>query len=290
MSARALGLLLCCVSTAAADTPANRPFAIEVDRADAPPGRTELGFDGGAPLDGTLGVTLATGWLEDPIALGSIQPVRRRQTVGIGAAVALGTSIVLDARLSGSHQIGDRLGTRPLDRWVGHDVRAGARIHVVGNATRAAFVRVDAGLPTGDAGDFAGDESWHLSWRLIGRLALPASITLAATAGIRLRGREVLVGDKLLGDEGILAAGIVVPLPALPPLWCEQGLALTAEVAAILGNDVGMGQGPSPVEARLGAITRPTAGITIGVRAGTGLDDEIGAPAFRATVELTYAR
>jgi hypothetical protein len=168
-------------------------------------------------------------------------------------------------------------------------MRLGVRLHVAGNATRAAFVRVDGSLPIGDAGDFAGDESWSLAWRLIGRVSL-SHVVLAASAGIRIRGREVLVGDKLVGDEGILAAGIVVPMPAVPPLWCEQGLALTAEVAAILGNDVGMGQGPSPVEARLGVIGRPTAELTIGVRAGAGLDDEIGAPAYRATLELTYAR
>lgn len=273
-----------------ADTPLARPEAIDVDRDDAPAGRTELGFDGGAPVDG-LGITLATSWLEAPIQLaGDLEPVRRRETLSLGAAIALGTSIVFDARLAAAHQIGEPLGTgHALDTWVSTDLRLGARIHVVGNPTRAAFVRVDASLPTGDDGDFAGDESWALSWRLIGRISLPR-LVLAATAGIRLRGREVLVGDKLVGDEGILAAGVVVPLPAVSPLWCDDGFALTAEIAAVLGNDVGMGQGPSPVEARAGVVARPTANITIGARTGAGLNDEIGAPRFRATLELTYAR
>lgn len=287
MTRRALVGIVLAATEAAADTPVNRPYAIDIDRADAPPGRTELGFDGGAPVAG-LGITLAAGWLEEPIALDDLQPVRRRQTLALGAALALGTSVVVDARLSAAHQVGDRLGTRPLDRWVGNDLRIGARIRVAGNAARAALVRVDGTLPVGDAGDFAGDESWSLSWRLIGRLSL-SRVVLAATAGIRLRGREVIVGDTLVGDEGILAAGIVVPLPAVPPLWCEDGLALAGEVAAILGNDVGMGQGPSPVEARLGVIARPTAALAIGVRAGAGLNDEIGAPALRASLEVTYA-
>ena len=57
-----------------------------------------------------------------------------------------------------------------------------------------------------------------------------------------------------------------------------------------IGNDVGMGTGPSPAEARFGVIGRPTAEITIGTRVGFGLNDQIGAPQFRATIELTYAR
>ena len=86
------------------------------------------------------------------------------------------------------------------------------------------------------------------------------------------------------------ATGVVVPLPALRPLWCEQGMQVTAEITGVLGNDVGMGQGPSPVEARVGVVARPTPSVTIGVRAGTGVNDEIGAPRLRATLELSFAR
>ena len=269
-----------------ADKPLDRPTAIDVDRGDTPPGRTELGFDGGAPVHG-FGITLATTWLEEPITFGDLQPVRRRESVSLGGAIALGTSIVVDARLGGAHQVGDRLGGGPLDRWVATDLALGGRVHVVGNVTRSAFVRVDVGLPTGSDTDFAGEASWTLAWRLIGRAAF-GPVTLAGTAGIRLRGREVIVGDRLVGDEGVLAAGVVWQLPALQPLWCAQGMALTAEVAGILGNDVGMGEGPSPVEARAGVVARPTSQLTVGVRAGAGINDEIGAPKFRATLELTF--
>ncbi|MDQ3334337.1 MAG: hypothetical protein M4D80_04185 [Myxococcota bacterium] len=276
-------------SRASADKPIDRPQAIDVDRGDTPAGRTELGFDGGAPVTG-FGITLATTWLEEPIAFGDIRPVRRRETVMLGGAIALGTSIVLDAQVAAAHQIGERLGDgTDLDRWVATDPRVGARIHVVGNAMRAAFVRVDLALPTGDDGDFAGDASWALAWRLIGRIRL-GTVTLAATAGIRLRGQEVIVGDRLVGDEGIFGVGAIVQLPALRPLWCEEGMKLTAEVTGILGNDVGMGQGPSPVEARVGVVARPSGSVTIGVRAGRGLTEEIGAPSSRVTVELTYQR
>ena len=288
MSSRPALILLALVSSAHADKPLERPEAIDVDRADTPAGRTELGFDGGAPVAG-WGATLSTGWLERPIAFGDLRPVRRREALVVGGALALGT-IVIDAQLGAAHQIGDRLGTRALDNWVSTDFRLGGRVHVVGDAARSAFVRVDVTLPTGDDGDFAGEASWSVAWRLIGRITVPAGIVVAASAGIRLRGQEVIVGDRLVGDEGILAIGAVVPLPALQPLWCAEGVKLTGEVVAIVGNDVGMGEGPSPVEARVGVVTRPTANITIGVRAGAGIDDEIGAPRYRGTLELTYAR
>jgi hypothetical protein len=269
--------VLVLVSTAHAEKPLARPEAIQVDRDEAPAGRTELGFDGGAPLAG-WGATIGFGWLEQPIAYGAL-----------GGAIALGTSIVVDARIAAAHQIGDRLGTSALDKWVSTDLHAGGRIHVAGNATRSVFVRVDATLPTGDDGDFAGEASWSLAWRIVGRLDLER-VVLAASGGIRLRGREVIVGDRLVGDEGVLAAGVVVPVPALQPLWCSEGLKLSGEVVGVVGNDVGMGTGPSPAEARFGVIGRPTPELTIGARAGFGLNDQIGAPQFRATLELTYAR
>jgi hypothetical protein len=275
-------------TAARADTPLAKPEAIDVDRLDTPPGRTELSFDGGAPLAGPLAITLATHWLERPIELANLEPVRRRQTVTLGAAFALAPSIIIDARIGAAHQIGDRLGTHALDRWVSTDLRLGARAQVAGTPARGVFLRADLGLPTGDDGDFAGDAKWSLAWRLIGRLTTRAGV-LAATAGIRLRGAEVQVGDKLVGDELLLALGTAIPLPAVRPLWCRDGVKLTAELVAIIGDDVDMREGPTPVEARAGIVTRPTAELTIGVRAGAGLTDEIGSPRYRATLELTYA-
>ena len=285
---RSLLFVFCFVSTSArADTPLDKPEAIDVDRIETPAGRSELSFDGGAPLAG-FGATIAMHWLEKPIELGDLEPVRRRQTLVLGGAFALAQSIVVDARIGAAHQIGDRLGNT-LDKYVSTDLRAGVRLRVAGTEHRAVFVRADVGFPTGDDGDFAGDASWSLAWRLIGRITAPADIVLAASAGIRLRGREVQVGDKLVGDEFLAAIGVAVPLPALRPLWCAGGVKLTAEAIAIIGDDVDMREGPSPVEARAGVVTRPTDELTIAVRGGIGLDDEIGSPQFRASIELTYA-
>ncbi len=280
---------------ARADAPRDTPTAIEVDRDAAPPGRTEFGFDGGAPVGG-WGATLGAGWLERPITFttadGTTLPVRRRQTLALGGALAIGAAVAIDARVAAAHQVGDRLrpgDPRPLDRFVLGDLRIGARVRVTGSARRAMFVRGELTLPTGDDGDLAGEASWTVAWQLAGRLTLWRGIIAAAAAGIRLRGAEVLIGDRLAGDELTGALGVAVPIPPLRPLWCgAEQVKLTAEAAIALGDDVGAGRGPSPAEARLGLVTLPRPGIAIGVRLARGLTDEIGAPRARLSLELTY--
>lgn len=299
--ALALAALVAVLAPAApaarADTPRQTPAAIEVDRAAAPPGRTELGFDGGAPVDG-WGATVGLGWLERPLTLaaagGAILPVRRRETIAIGGAIALGRSVVADARFTAAHQVGDRLRPaepRALDRHVLGDLRLGARARVTGDARRAMFVRGELTLPTGDDGDFAGEASWSLAWQLVGRLVLPRGITVAGAAGLRLRGAEVVIADRLVGDELTGALGVAIPIPPLRPLWCDaEQVKLTAEAVIAIGDDVGVGRGPSPAEARLGLVTRPRpgSGLALGLRLARGLTDEIGAPRARLTLELTY--
>ena len=301
--AAAAGCLVALVAPARADTPRNTPAAIDVDRDAAPAGRIGFGFDGGEPVD-AWGVSLAGSWLEQPIDLAAgafgpgtraSQPVRRRQTVALGAAIALGDRIVLDVRLRGSHQVGERLAAAgdpaPLAHFVFHDLRVGGRVRVAGNDDRAAFLRAEATLPTGPTGDdaqFAGDARWTAAWSLIGRARLPYDLAIAATAGIRLHGAEVIVGNRLVGDELFAAAGVAVPLP-IDPLRSPTGPArATLELIGSYGDHVGTRSGPDPLEARLGAIVQPWPALSIGAHAGIGLDDQIGAPAFRAILELGW--
>ncbi len=290
---RAAAFVLLASATAHADLPRDAPTEIELDRGEAPPGRTEFGFDGGAPLEG-WGVTIGAGWLEHALTLeplaGDVDAVRRRETGSIGGALALGASIVLDGRFMASHQVGDRLGdSRALDRWVLNDLRFGVRFRVVSKPRGAVFVRGDLTVPTGDSGDFAGEPSWSLAWRLIVRATLPGGVVAAASAGIRFRGEEVIVVDRLVGNEFFAAVGAALPLPPIRPLWCiADQVKLTGELTGVLGDDVGMGRGPSPIEARFGVVTQPLPSITIGIRAGIGVPGQIGAPRFRAMLELTY--
>jgi len=269
--------LVLLATPAFADVPLDTPTATEVDRDTTPPGGGELGFDAGSPLD-TWAVSLATSYLDRPIALGSA--VRRRETLVLGGALALGPSVVVDGRFPLSHQVGERLresgSAAKLDRFVPGDLRFGVRLHVA----HPVFLRGELALPTGDAHDFAGESSWMASWGLIGRFELPGDVVLAGGAGVRLRGDEVLIGDRVVGDELYGAAGAIVHV--------APALALGGDIAAVLGDKVRGVKGPYPAEVHAGVIGTPRPDLELSLRAGIGLDDEIGAPRFRVTLQLVY--
>ena len=295
-AAWALGLAAAVAGPARADTPVDRPEAIEVDRVTPPPGRVEFGFDGGAPV-GAWAIGLQLGSLDTPIVLRAgplrVPAVARRETAALGGALALGPSIVLDARLPLSHQTGARwqgLGDdRPLARWVAGDLELGARLRVAAPGRLAVFLRGDLTLPTGADHDFAGEAAWTAAWRLIARAALPHDVVLAATGGILLRGAEVQVADRVVGDELHAAIGATVGLPPALRLWCHPDqLRLAAELDAIVGDSVAGQRGPSPVEAAIGVIGRPRPSLAIGARIGAGIGDQIGAPALRAMLEVAW--
>jgi hypothetical protein len=271
--------LLLAAAPAFADVPLDTPTATEVDRDTTPPGGGELGFDAGSPLD-TWAASLETSYVDRPIALGSA--VRRRETVVLGGALALGPSVVVDGRFPLSHQIGERLregdfdSTARLDRFVPGDLRFGVRLHVA----HPVFLRGELALPTGDAHDFAGESSWMASWGLIGRFEPADGVVIAGGAGVRLRGDEVLIGDRVVGDELFGAAGAIVHV--------APALALGGDIAAVLGDKVLGVKGPYPAEVHAGVVGNPLPNVELSVRAGIGLDDEIGAPRFRVTLQLVY--
>jgi hypothetical protein len=291
-------MLLVSVTNASAENPIDRPTAVDIDRDSSPPGRPEFGFDGGAPLDGGWAASVQLGWLEGPVSFQfepsteRVEPVTRRHTVFLGGALALGEGALVELRLPIARQTGDFFPApgvdRKLDTWVVGDLHLAGRARVASRPSFSVFVRADVGFPTGDEDNFAGDSGWNLAWSLIGRFALPAGITVAATGGIRLRGDEVLVGDRVVSNELFAATGISVPIPPIHPLWCvREQVTLSAEVVGVLGDRVAGAKGPSPVEARVGLVTHPRDNITLGFRVGTAVVDEIGAPRWRALVELT---
>jgi hypothetical protein len=291
---RALALVALLAATAWGETPLARPEAIEVDRDAPPPGRVELGFDGGAPLDG-LAVGAQVGYVSDPITVRTsaltVHPVHRRETIALGGALGLG-SIVVDVRIPVAHQVGTRLAglgdDHPLDRWVLGDVALGVRLGVAERGALHAFVRGELTLPSGDDDSFAGAASWTGAIQLIARASLPG-VVLAATGGIRLRGSEVQVADRVVGNELFGGVGAVVGLPPVWGLWCKADqLGVAGELVGVLGDKLGGQRGPSPVEARLAVIGHPLPELAIGVRAGLGLNDQIGAPQLRAMLEVAW--
>lgn len=293
---RALVLVCAAAGAAHAQTPLARPEAIDVDRDPTPPGQAELGFDGGAPI-GNWALGAELGLLEHPIRFHTVgiktYPVLRRETVALGGAIALGDDVIVDARMPLAHQVGQRLeflgDERSLDAWVPEDLTLGARVHVMTRGPVAVFVRADLTVPTGDDYDFAGDARWTAAWMGIARMTLPHDLVLAATGGIRLRGREVVVADQLVGDELLWAVGGTIGIPPFLPLWCKpEQLKASAEVVGIAGDRVNHMTGPSPIEGRIGLIGRIRPQYGIAVRAGTHLDDDVGAPAFRLSIDLVY--
>jgi len=292
--ALALGLLAV-AAPAYGDTPVPRPEAIEVDREAPPPGRAEFGFDGGAPV-GAWAASVQLGYVDEPIQLGTpsltIFPVRRRETVALGGAITLGDRLVADARMPLAHQVGDRLNglgdDAPLDRWVAGDLALGARIRITDTDVVQTFARFAVTIPTGNDDQFAGEAKWTYASSLIGRLTL-RDVVVAANAGILVRGAEVQVGDRVVGDELMGGLGVAVALPPIAGLWCERNpLRVTGELDGELADHSSGVRGASPAEARLGFVGRPIPSLAISVRAGLGLDDQIGSPRFRAMVEIAW--
>lgn len=281
---------------ARADTPVNRPEATDVDRDVTPPGRVEFGFDGGAPVD-TFGLGVQLGYLDRPLRLhtpyAQTFPVDHRETLVLGGALAVGSSVVVDARMPMAHQIGARwqgMGDdRPLDRWVPGDLALGARLRVAARGGFAAFLRGGVTLGTGDDHDFAGEPKWTAEWLLIARVEPAPGVVVAATGGIHVRNAEVQLADRLLGDELVGAVGATYAVPPIAGLWdTPDQLRLAAELDGVLGDRVGSQRGPSPAEARLGVIGKPFEALAVGARVGFGLDDQIGSPELRVTLELAW--
>ncbi len=297
MAMRALVVIALFASAAHADTPSMRPEAIEVDRDMTPPGQGELGFDGGAPI-GDWALSARGQFLWRPLQFNaknapSTHPVDRRETLTLGAAIALGDSVILDGRMPLSHQFGARLqgftDDRMLDAWVPSDLVLGARLHAMTRGPIAAFVRAEVTIPTGDDYDFAGAPSWTAAWMGIARATLPADIVIAAQVGIRLRGKETVVANQLVGDELFWAVGATVGIPPLCSWWCKPDqLEATAELVGVVGDNVDHMRGPSPIEARIGVIGRIRPPYAIAVHAGTHLNDAVGAPELRASIDLVY--
>jgi len=296
MKLASLAVTYALVATAQADTPVARPEAFEADRDAPPPGQGELGFDAGGPV-GRWAASVQLGYLDRPFRLHTQQietfPIRRRETFALGGAFAIGSALLVDARFPLVHQVGDRfmgLGDEtPLDRFVIGDLGIGVRLRIVSRDTLAVFARGQLTLPTGDDFDFAGEARFTAAWMMIGRFMPIEGLVIAANAGVRFRAAEVMVADRLLGDELTGALGATYELPAWPGLWCEANhMRATAEVVGVLGNNVAGKRGPSPVEARIGWIGEIRSWLHFAVRVGKGLDDQIGAERFRALFELIY--
>jgi hypothetical protein len=290
------GAILLVAGAAQADTPVVRPEAIEVDRDTTPPGQAELAFDDGAPI-GAWAAGLTLGYLSRPIQFHTLEsnayPVGHRETATLGGALALGDRVIVDAKLPFDHQIGTRLqgfgDNKGLQRFALGDMNVGVRVRIADTDPVGVFVRGDVTIPTGDDYDFAGDVGWSATWLGIARLALPHAIVIAGTAGFHLRSQEIQVENTLVGDELVWGIGGTVGIPPVCSWWCKpEQLRASLEFDGIVGDRVTASHGPSPAEVKVGLIGRVRPSYAIAVRVGTHLNDQVGAPDLRATVDLVY--
>ena len=291
---RAVAFIAALSGVAQADNPLQRPEAFDVDRDAPPPGQAELGFDAGRPIHGWA-ASLQVGWIDRPLTLTTNlvvnHPVEHRQTFALGGVYAITPNLIVDARMPFDHQVGDRyrgLGdNKRLDRFVLGDLALGARLQLAQRGPAGIFARGSLTIPSGDDHDFAGEARFTAAWHLITRVELPAGVTIAATAGVRFRPREVQIADRLLGDELAGGFGVLYNLPAFPGLWCvDNHVRATAEIVGVLGNDVAGQRGPSPAEVRVGMTSDIRPWLSLAGRIGKGINDEIGAPRFRGMLEL----
>ncbi len=196
-----------------------------------------------------------------------------RLSVSVNAPFALITSG--DSPSAGGVQV-----SSPSGAAMG-DVRAGARLRLLGAPRGAAQVAVGAflWLPTGDRDRFAGEGSVRgqpeLSLSGEGK-----SFAYALHTGITLRPRRTII-DSEVGDDVTFGAAFGV-------LLVERKLQIGPEFYATTGLEKGFERENSNAEAVLGLKAR-FGDFVAGIAAGPGFTRGIGTPTLRGLLSLAYA-
>jgi hypothetical protein len=279
-------------SPALADDLLEKPTAIEVDRHAPGASSSWLGLDDATVIGlghwaGRAGFSLAS----RPITLGPGRaPVEYRGTLSAAIAWGATETIEIGAMFPLVLQSGERLAAlgdpAALQTVAAGDVRVGGKAQLVRGRRVDVAIGFAIGLPSGADDHFAGDASWTADWRgLVG--ARLGWLELAAGAGVRLRGREVALDPmQAIGNE--LHAALAASM-SISRLTCGYDqVRLIAEIDGVVGDNVGGERGPSPFEARVGARVRLWRGWTIALAGGRGIVDEVGAPAWRALVDVAW--
>ncbi|HTJ44730.1 MAG TPA: thrombospondin type 3 repeat-containing protein, partial [Kofleriaceae bacterium] len=290
--------------TAHAQEDVRQKPAISVERYTPPPGTVAyLGADDpDTLLAGTWAFSAAFDLIAKPIVLRELgggaavtAPVAWRLGLDLGAARGFGSRWQLGLAVPVLLQGGDRLrgiglpgpgGDKALDRAAFGDLRVYGKARVAGDpgdpgvAATASIVIV---LPTGDDGDFAGEEGTVVEWRIAGGWRGERT-AFTLNAGARFRTAEVtlLSPARPNGDELVYAVAAERALH--DHVWA------IGELDGVLGDSIGAGtRGSSPIEARAGARVRLCDEWSVTAGGAAGLTPaEVGAPSWRAIVSLAW--
>jgi hypothetical protein len=298
--AAALAAVAAAAGTAHADTPTDAPTAIDLERWTPTATSWWAGLDDPRVVGlGHVAFGLTISGITRPIRLTSAagedlgSPVSPRFGLLASAAYGVTETVEVDASFPIYIQDGDRLAAlgdpRALRAVTRGDLRLGGKLQVVDRARLRAGFAAAIVLPTGDDQHYAGEASWALDWRALAALNL-GPVGVALSAGVRIRGEEVLLAaGQVAGNEVMAGAALSYQLPPISGVTCDwTQLRLIAEVDGVVGDTVGEVRGPSPFEARAGVRGRIWRGWTIAVVGGRGLTDEVGAPRWRAVLEVSW--
>jgi len=285
--------------------------AISVERFTPPPGQAAyLGADDPDTLPcGVWAFGASLSYAARPIVLRDYRsgvlatvPVAWRLGLELGGAVGFGERWQVGAALPVLLQDGDRLrgiglSEKKLDRAAFGDARVYGKARLAGapgDLGIAAAASVVVVLPTGDDGDFAGEQGTVVEWRIAGGWRAERW-AIAANAGARFRSEEVVLlspsrpnGNELIGA---LAGEVAVPVVG-SLIGGDDRVWAIGEVEAVLGDSIGGAsvRGPSPVEARWGVRARVSEGWSVSAGMGAGLTPaEVGSPAWRVMAMATYS-
>jgi hypothetical protein len=296
-----VGLALAAMAAPArarADTPTNQPGATEADRWAATATGWWAGLDDARVVGlGALAVGATASVIARPVELAvdgiDVVPVDHRATLTLAAAYGVTETIELQVAMPFVLQAGDRrmaLGdVRELRGATLGDARLGAKVQLLAGARITAALAASLSLPTGNEVHYAGEASWIADWRGLA-MARFGAVAVGVGAGVRLRGEEVALSPTAVsGNEVVGAIAVSVRLPPVAGAWCDwTELRAIAELDGVLGDTVGGERSPSPIEARLGVRGRLWRGWTVAAIGGAGVVDEVGAPAWRGVVEVSW--
>jgi OmpA-OmpF porin, OOP family len=210
--------------------------------------------------------------------------------LGLGDRIALGLALPSVVYQDGS-DVRDRLsGATTLPTSALGDVALSAKAILLPAGDLGGFALGALGkvtLPTGDPTSYVSEDSATGELRVLSELSLVA-LTLRATVGAKVRGRETTYVDQAFGHELPWGAALVLRPQALG--WDEHGrwswsvethgaVALTPSFASRAGSP-----------ALLGAVARYTPGETsflAGIEAPLG--SAVGAPSVRAVLGFGWA-